>query len=148
METTPYTRKVNYYETDQMGIVHHSNYIRWFEEARVDYMEQIGFGYHKSVEAGIDFAVLSVSCVYKSMIRFGDTVQIYMNLSTMEPFRMTIEYRVVNTVTGELCATGESKHCYYQSFKKRPVSLKKELPELYKILVEQSPSKIQHEHGI
>ena len=49
-----------------MGIVHHSNYIRWFEEARVDYMERIGFGYHKAVAALIDFAVLAVSREYKS----------------------------------------------------------------------------------
>ena len=54
----PYSRKANYYETDQMGIIHHSNYIRWFEEARVDFLEQIDFGYNKTVECGIDFVVL------------------------------------------------------------------------------------------
>ena len=43
-----YTHKVQYYETDQMAIVHHSNYIRWFEEARVDFLEKIGFGYHQT----------------------------------------------------------------------------------------------------
>ena len=41
----PYRHKVQYYETDQMGIVHHSNYIRWFEEGRIDLMEQMGLGY-------------------------------------------------------------------------------------------------------
>jgi len=133
MDILPYTRKVNYYETDQMGIVHHANYIHWFEEARVDYMDQIGFGYQKSVAAGIDFAVLAVSCEYKSMVRFGDTVQIYMNITKLEPFRMTIAYRAADGQTGELRAVGESKHCYYHSRKKRPVSLKKELPELYEI---------------
>ena len=40
-----YTHKVQYYETDAMAIVHHSNYIRWFEEARLDYLEQIGLPY-------------------------------------------------------------------------------------------------------
>lgn len=44
-EWKPYQHKVQYYETDQMGIVHHSNYIRWFEEARTDYMEKMGMGY-------------------------------------------------------------------------------------------------------
>ena len=39
----PYLHNAKYYETDQMGIIHHSNYIRWFEEARIDYMNQIGF---------------------------------------------------------------------------------------------------------
>lgn len=41
----PYQHKVQYYETDQMKVVHHSNYIRWFEEARIDYMEQLGMPY-------------------------------------------------------------------------------------------------------
>lgn len=44
-----YTHKAQYYETDQMGIVHHSNYIRWFEEARVDFFEKIGCSY-KDIE--------------------------------------------------------------------------------------------------
>ena len=48
-----YEHKVQYYETDQMGIVHHSNYIRWFEEARVDVLDQIGIGYKKMEEAGV-----------------------------------------------------------------------------------------------
>ena len=40
----PYKHLVQYYETDQMGIVHHSNYIRWFEEARSYILEENGFG--------------------------------------------------------------------------------------------------------
>ena len=46
----PYDHKVQYYETDGMGIVHHSNYIRWFEEARVDLLEQLGFGYRDLID--------------------------------------------------------------------------------------------------
>ena len=45
----PYERSVYYYETDRMQIVHHSNYIRWIEEARLDWMRQIGWDY-KSIE--------------------------------------------------------------------------------------------------
>ena len=52
-EIKKYTHKVQYYETDQMGIVHHSNYIRWFEEARTDFMEQMGLGYEQMEERGI-----------------------------------------------------------------------------------------------
>ena len=58
----PYDHKVQYYETDGMGIVHHSNYIRWFEEARVDLLEQLGFGYDRIEEAGYSGPVLEVSC--------------------------------------------------------------------------------------
>ena len=54
----PYEHKVQYYETDGMGIVHHSNYIRWFEEARVDLLEQLGFGYNRIEEAGYSASVM------------------------------------------------------------------------------------------
>lgn len=131
MNITPYRRKVQYYETDQMGIVHHSNYIRWFEETRVDYMEQMGYGYKQAAEQGIDFAVLSVTCDYKSMVRFGDTVKIYMSISSLTGSRMTVEYKVIDADSGQLCATGESGHFYFHNKKQRPISLKKELPELY-----------------
>ena len=60
-EQKAYQHKVQYYETDQMGIVHHSNYIRWFEEARTDYMERLGIGYEKMEEQGILSPVLSVT---------------------------------------------------------------------------------------
>ena len=53
-----YTHKVLYYETDQMGIVNHSNYIRWFEEARTDFMEQLGMGYAEMEKEGIVSPVL------------------------------------------------------------------------------------------
>ena len=135
METKPYTRKVFYYETDMMGIVHHSNFIRWFEEARVDFMEQFGYGYDESVAAGIDIVVLKVACEFKSMIRFGDTVVIEMKIASLEATRMAITYHITDARTGELRATGESGHCYYSRHKNRPVSLKKELPELYDILM-------------
>ena len=127
MDIMPYMRKANFYETDQMGIIHHSNYIRWFEEARIDFMEQIGFGYIKAVNSGIDFAVLGVTCDYKSMTRFGDTVKIYANITYMTEMKLTITYKVIDTESRELRATGETRHCPYHNERKRPVSLKKVL---------------------
>ena len=55
-----YTHNAKYYETDQMGIIHHSNYIRWMEEARIDMMEQIGMSYADMEKAGIISPVLSI----------------------------------------------------------------------------------------
>ena len=134
MQPKPYLRKTNYYETDQMGIIHHANYIHWFEEARIDYMEQIGFGYDKAVQSGIDFAVLDVQCSYKTMTRFGETVQVIISIPELSSMRMTINYQVLDSKSGELRCTGSTSHCYYDRKKKRPVLLKKVLPELYKLL--------------
>lgn len=131
MEIKPYIRKTHYYETDQMGIIHHANYIHWMEEARVDFMEQIGFGYERAVKEGIDFALLGISCTYKSMVRFGDTVNIEVAITSLTETKMTVHYQITDAVTGKLRTAGESIHCYFDSNRKRPVSLKKVLPELY-----------------
>ena len=57
-----YSRSVNYYETDQMGIVHHSNYIRYFEEARLHRMDEIGLSYSGLEELGVIIPVTFVDC--------------------------------------------------------------------------------------
>ena len=136
MEIKPYVRKTQYYETDQMGIIHHANYIHWFEEARVDYMVQLGFSCKKSVEVGIDFAVLGIHCEYRSMTKFGDTVEIGIKITELTPFKMTIQYEITDSITHDVRVVGESKHCYYDGVRKRPTSLKKVLPELYDIFME------------
>ena len=91
-----YEHKTQYYETDQMGIIHHSNYIRWFEEARVHMMEQMGMGYDMMEAEGIISPVVSIHCEYKSMTRFGETVRIITNLKEYNGIRMTIEYTVLD----------------------------------------------------
>ena len=68
-----YTHKVHYYETDRMAIVHHSNYIRWFEEARLHQLEQWGMDYSSMEEQGILIPVVDVSCKYHHSVRYGDT---------------------------------------------------------------------------
>lgn len=131
MEIRPYLRKPFYYETDQMGIINHTNYIHWFEEARTDFMEQIGFGYDKAAAAGIDFALLGLSCQYHSMVCFGETVQITLSLPQLTPTRITVAYEVRDLSTGALRTTGETQHCYFDSRRQRPVALNRALPQLY-----------------
>ena len=133
MTIKPFTRKANFYETDSMGIIHHSNYIRWFEESRVDFLEQINFNYQKVNSYGVDFAVLDVYCEYKAMVRFGDIVAIHVTLSELTEMKMTVEYKIVNETSGDVCTLGRTRHFFYSSKKQRPVSLKKEIPEIYEI---------------
>ena len=130
----PYVRKAHYHETDQMGFIHHANYIHWMEEARTDFMDQIGWGYEKAVEAGIDFALTDISCKYRSMTRFGETVAIHMTVTKLSPAKMEVAYRMVNAQTGVLRAEGTSGHFFYDRAKGRPVALKKALPEVYRLL--------------
>ena len=64
----PYTRTAKYYETDQMGIIHHSNYIRWMEEARIDVLNQMGYPYRRFEEMGYISPVLHAECEYKKRV--------------------------------------------------------------------------------
>lgn len=125
-----YEHQAQYYETDQMGIIHHSNYIRWFEEARTDLMDQMGFGYDQMEKRGIIVPVLSINCDYKSMVRYNDRVYIIPKIEVFNGIRLQISYRVIDKKTGELRSFGESKHCFLNS-SNRPVSLKKVDKEMY-----------------
>ena len=134
LELHPYLHKVQFYETDGMSIVHHGNHILWMEEARSDFLDQLGWGYEKAVEAGIDFAVYSVSCAYKSMTRYGETVAITVTVNKLQLTKLELGYRMVDLITGQLRAEGTSVHFFYDRAKGRPVSLKKALPEVYTLL--------------
>lgn len=125
----PYEHRAKYYETDQMGIIHHSNYIRWMEEARMDMMEQIGLSYKEMEEMEIISPVLTISCEYHSMVHFDDTVVIETRIVKYNGIKMDVEYRMTDKKTGELRTTAKSSHCFLNRAG-RPISLKRSYPEL------------------
>ena len=127
-----YTHKVQYYETDQMGIVHHSNYIRWFEEARSDVLEKAGMGYDVMEAEGVISPVLEAHAVYRSMTRCGERVKIRMRIKAYNGIKLSIAYEVTDAATGELRCTGETAHCFLDRDGK-PLSLKRKNPEMHKI---------------
>lgn len=130
MDIKPYIRQANYYETDQMGIIHHSNYIRWFEEARLDYMKQTGLSYREMEEHGIIIPVLSVSCQYRQSVYYGDVVEISLKPVKFTGVKFSFAYEIINQETGKLCTTGETSHCFLDR-EKKPIRLKREYPEIY-----------------
>jgi acyl-CoA thioester hydrolase len=130
-----YSRQINYYETDQMGVVHHSNYIRFFEEARLKWMEEIDLPYHKLEEIGIIIPVTFVECQYKIPVRFGETVEINTSLAKFDGIKMEFTYEVVNPKTEVIHTTGRSGHCFVDSAMK-PVLIRKKQPKIYQTIVE------------
>lgn len=128
-----WTHKVQYYETDQMQIVHHSNYIKWFEEARNYLLDEIGFSYQQMEDAGIVIPVLSVQADYKSMVRFGETVQIEAKVTTFTGVKLTVSYEVRDSETQEFRTTGETKHAFLDSETYRPMSLKRKHKDWYQL---------------
>ena len=119
-----YEYQTQYYETDQMGIIHHSNYIRWFESARIWYMKQLGVDYGDMEKRGIISPVLEVHCVYKSMVHFGDIVEILPKIEKYNGVKLELSYVIRDKETQEIRTYGSSKHCFLDR-EGRPISLKK-----------------------
>ena len=133
MDLKPYCRQVHYYETDQMAIVHHSNYIRWFEEARLDFMAQAGISYPDLERSGIIIPVVDVQCSYLVSARYDDWLEIRPILTRYTGVRMVFRYEVRFQKDGRLCATGSSTHCFLDRSHK-PVSPKRWDPALHTLL--------------
>ena len=132
-EFKPYSHTVQYYETDQMGCVHHSNYIRWFEEARTDFLHRIGLDYESMEAAGVMSPVLDAFAEYKTMTRYGDTVDIDIAIETYNGIKLGIVYRVLDHSGGELRCSGKTHHCFLNT-EGRPLSLKRARPEWHEIM--------------
>ena len=125
-----YLHKVQYYETDQMQVVHHSNYIRWMEEARIDFLDSIGAAYAQMERRGIISPVLTVGATYRSMTRFGESVRIEVRLVEVGNVRYRLTYRILDAADGTLRAEGESSHCFVDR-EDRVISLKRADPEIF-----------------
>ena len=128
-----YIHKVNYYETDKMGVTHHSNYIRWMEEARIEFLDKIGYSYFKLEEDGIMSPVIGIECDYKATTTFNDDIEIDVKVKEFKGVRLVIEYVMKNVKTNELVFTGISKHCFV-NMEGKPIILKKEFAEFDKVL--------------
>lgn len=100
------TFPVRYYETDQMGIVHHSNYIRFFECARNGMMADGGYPIEQCEEEGVTIPVVSVSCHYKLPARMGDVLTASAAIESVPMAKLVIKQEVRNQ-HGDICAFGE-----------------------------------------
>ena len=134
-----YERAVNYYETDQMAIVHHSNYIRYFEEARVSFMDQVGYPYARLEREEIVSPTLAVSCKFIHPVRFGDRIRVEVRLTKLSRLKCGFTYEIKDAETGEIRAKGTSEHGFIGRDGK-PCVLDREKPEFYeKCLAEYEP---------
>jgi len=130
-----YVRKVHYHETDKMGIVHHSNFIKWMEEARIDFLDRLGYSYSRLEKDGIISPVIAVECQYKSPAAFDDEIIINVKIEEFRGARLTVGYLMTNAESGAVVLTGRTKHCFVDS-SGRPIALKKQFPEFDKVLKE------------
>ncbi len=127
---TPYIHVVKYYECDRMGITHHSNYVRFMEEARIDWMDQLGYGFERMEAEGVVSPVMEIELAYKHPTTFKDKIAISVEIGEMSALKIAFNYtmRVGETVV----CTAKSKHCFLENG--RPVALEKRFPDFYKLI--------------
>ncbi len=128
----PYQRRVYYYETDKMGIMHHSNYIRIFEESRVSFLMQAGMPMEKIEALGILIPVLSAECRYRSPLRFDEEFSVYPRITKFNGVTLELDYRIISRESGLLCAEGHSSHCFTDTNLK-PIRTKHKYPDVYRV---------------
>lgn len=122
-----YIRKAQYHETDQMGIIHHANYVKWMEEARIEYLKSNGIDYKQIEKEGIASPVVEINVKYVRPVEFDDAVEIRVNVLKYSGAVIEFSYEFYNRMKDEICVNATSKHCFIQNG--RPTSLKKFLPE-------------------
>ena len=128
-----YERKAYYHETDQMGVIHHSNYFRWLEEARVYFLDQLGLSYKHMEEIGIISPVVSIAAEYKKPVKFDEVVLIYIKIAKYTGVKLELEYEIRDKETNELMVSANSKHCFVKN--ESVISLKREYPDFNDIFL-------------
>ena len=125
--THEFDLRVRYAETDQMGVVYHSNYFIWFEIGRVELMRQLGFAYRDiEQQDGCYIAVVDARCRYKAPARYDDEIVVRTHLKNVRESLIHFGYQVVRESDGTLLAEGETTHIVTDANMQ-----KRELPQKY-----------------
>ena len=127
-----YEREINYYETDKMGVVHHSNYIRFLEEARCKWLKKIGISMEYLEENGYTIPTLEINCQYKHHVTSGDIIIIKPQIIEYNGVRMTVAYEVTESTTEREIIKAWTKHCFTNR-ELKPINMKKNNAEIHRI---------------
>ena len=103
--------RVRYAETDQMGVVYHSNHLIWFEVGRVELMRQMGFSYREmESEDGLFIAVAEARCRYRAPVYYDEEVIVRTRLKAVRESVIVFRYELARAQGGALLAEGETTH--------------------------------------
>ncbi len=100
--------RVNYSETDQMGVVYHANYLVWFDRARTEHLRVTGYTYRAMEEAGVFLTVTEARLRFRRPALYDDLVRVRCWVRDLASRRVTFGYAVERAGSGELLATGET----------------------------------------
>ena len=135
-----YIHKVHYYETDKMGITHHSNYIRFMEEARMHFFMEIGYPMTRLEAKGLASPVVAVQCEYKCPTTYNDEIESAVRVTGYTGVKLSLDYVMWNPSAEKVVATASSIHCFIDC-SGRPIAVRKYFPELDAVLKRQGEQK-------
>lgn len=125
--------RVRYAETDQMGVVYHSNHLIWFEVGRVEFMRQMGLSYRDMErDDGLYIAVAEAKCRYRAPVYYDEEVVVRTRLKTVRDSVIIFSYELARADTGALLAEGETTHVVTNS-KMKIASLPKKYLAVFRV---------------
>ena len=127
------TYRVPYFDTDKMQVVHHANYVKYFELARTEFLREAGFAYSEMEKHKLQVPVLGINVKYHEPAVYDELITLSCRMSKLGPASMEFEYEVRNAETGRLHVTGSSRHGIVNE-EYRPAALKRNYPEVYEFL--------------
>ena len=104
--------RVRFVETDLMGVVHHSNYFRWFEMARVEFLRSANVLLPELIASGIVFPIMDVQCKYRQSAYFDDQIRIEAELVDFSRVKLCFAYKVWRDSDGTLLAEGRTRNAF------------------------------------
>jgi acyl-CoA thioester hydrolase len=122
--------RVRYAETDQMGVVYHSNYLIWFEIGRTDWLRETGMTYREMEADGIQLPVIVAHCEYRQGARYDDDVEITTQARKLSPVRVQFDYAAVRRADGATLAIGHTVHAAIDR-EGRPVRMPDRVRDLF-----------------
>ena len=126
---------VRYGETDMMGIVHHSVYALYYEQARVDFIRLFGVTYKELEEKGLMLPLICLECRYKKALYFSDEITVEAFVEEIRPAKIKFGYNIYNS-ENELVNTGFTEKGFVSSTTFKPINAKKLFPDIYQSLSE------------
>ncbi len=130
---------VKYSEIDQMGIVHHTYYPKWFEVGRIDYLQKVGIPHSFINNQGFYLPLSQIECKYKSPAKFGDEILVITSISFISCVKVKFNYKVLNKKSGKLLVLGNTIHAWTDRAIK-PLNIAIAAPHIYKQLRTSSES--------
>ena len=130
MNYTTQEIKVRYYETDQMGIVHHSNYLKFFEFARIEWLEKLNIPYHEIEKNKIILPVVKCELKFLKPLVFGDTFKVKVHCTKKPTSSIEFSYEIFNN-SGEKTTEGKTLLAFLNSDSMKPISCPEIISKLF-----------------